>query len=185
MFKFVTSNKHKFEEIKELGTRYGIDIEWVNMKYEEIQEESTEKISYDSCKKLINLVDSPFFIDDTGLYIESLNGFPGPYSSYVSKTIGNYGILKLMNGIEKRSAYFVTVISLNEGGKITQFTGKVIGEISKEIRGKNGFGYDPIFIPNGSERTFAEMETSEKNMVSHRSMAFKGLFSYIKENYNK
>ncbi|WP_297218069.1 XTP/dITP diphosphatase [Thermoplasma sp.] len=182
MYKFVTSNRHKFEEARDLASRHGIDIEWVQMKYEEIQDDSTERISYDSCKKLSGKVDPPYFIDDSGLFIEYLKGFPGPYSSYVSSTIGNEGILKLLEGVTNRSAYFLTVVSLNEGHSIMQFTGKVMGKISTSIMGSNGFGYDPIFIPDGSDRTFAEMDTSSKNAISHRSIAFRGLFEYLRAN---
>ncbi|KAA8922777.1 XTP/dITP diphosphatase [Thermoplasma sp.] len=184
MFKFVTSNQHKFEEVSRLASSYGIDIEWVRMKYEEIQDESTERISYDSCKKLAGVVEAPYFVDDSGLFINALKGFPGPFSSYVSSTIGNEGLLKIMEGVEDRSAYFLTVVSLNEGHSIMQFTGKVMGRIATSIRGSNGFGYDPVFIPDGSNMTFAEMDLETKNAISHRSIAFRGLFEYIKMNHS-
>ncbi|MCY0852052.1 MAG: XTP/dITP diphosphatase [Thermoplasma acidophilum] len=182
MFKFVTSNRHKFDEVSEMAALYGIEIEWVRMKYEEIQDDSTERISYDSCSKLSRIVEPPYFVDDSGLFINALKGFPGPYSSYVSSTIGNEGILKIMEGVDDRTAYFLTVVSLNEGHSIMQFTGKVMGKIAMAIRGSNGFGYDPIFIPDGSDQTFAEMDIKAKNAISHRSIAFRGLFEYIRMN---
>ncbi len=177
MFKFVTSNRHKFEEVSEIAKKFSVTVKWVELKYEEIQEDTTDKISYDSCRKLVGKVDPPFFIDDSGLYIESLGGFPGPYSSYVSKTIGNQGILKLVP--ENRKAFFETVVSFFDGFRIIQFRGTVNGSISKMPGGSGGFGFDPIFIPENSERTFAEMSTEEKNMISHRNLAFSALFKYI------
>ncbi|MCY0851403.1 MAG: XTP/dITP diphosphatase, partial [Thermoplasma acidophilum] len=175
MYRFVTSNRHKFEEVSEMAALYGIEIEWVRMKYEEIQDDSTERISYDSCNKLSRIVEAPYFVDDSGLFINALRGFPGPYSNYVSSTIGNEGILKIMDDVDDRTAYFLTVVSMNEGHSITQFIGKVMGKIARSIRGSNGFGYDPIFIPEGSDRTFAEMDIKAKNAISHRSIAFRGL----------
>jgi len=87
MIKFVTSNSHKYEEAKALFKSKNIELSWVKMEYEEIQAEDNELICRDSCMKLTEKIDSPFFIDDTGLYIKSLNGFPGPYASYVQSSV--------------------------------------------------------------------------------------------------
>jgi dITPase (EC 3.6.1.-) len=94
--KFLTSNMHKYNEISAFLGQLGIECQWVKMKYEEIQGESTEEISRDSAVKLSRQMGDKFFLEDTGLYINSLKGFPGPYSSYISKTIGNEGILDLL-----------------------------------------------------------------------------------------
>ncbi len=148
------------------------------MSYEEIQADETSEISADSARKLAPFIESPFFLEDTGLYIDSLNGFPGPYSSFVSKKIGNRGIIRLMEGMG-RSARFVTVITLCANGAFHQFTGTLEGKISLEIRGEGGFGFDPIFVPSGEGRTLAEMTIDEKNSISHRSMALEQLVSFL------
>lgn len=175
---FVTHNRHKFEEINEMFRKSHLDLEWKNMEYEEIQADTTEEISRKSCELLSKTVGDDFFLEDTGLYISALNGFPGPYSSYVVQKIGLNGILKLLEGKE-RSAYFLTVISLFKDGKVMQFHGRSNGRISTNERGSNGFGYDPVFIPEESELTLSEMDLSGKNAVSHRARAVIKLIDYL------
>ncbi len=156
----------------------GFSIEWVKLSYEEIQADETSEISLDSAKKLSHTISDTFFLEDTGLYIESLRGFPGPYSSFVAKKLGNNGILKLLEG-KDRKARFVTVITLVENMKFHQFEGVLEGTISIDQKGTGGFGFDPIFVPNGEYRTLAEMSTEEKNRISHRSRALELLISHL------
>lgn len=179
--KIVTHNKHKYLEYRERFEKYSIELEWQNMEYPEIQAETLEYIVKFSIEQLKNQVKPPFFIEDAGLFIDALNGFPGPYSSYVYDKIGNSGILKLMENIDNRRAVFYAVIGYFDGLKIHTFKGEVIGEITLDIRGNNGFGYDPIFRPLSSEKTFGEMEISEKNKYSHRSRAFNLFIEFIKD----
>ena len=180
MIKFVSSNVHKYEEIDSMLKAHGIECSWVNMKYEEIQEDSIEKISWESCNGLIEKIDSKFFIEDSGIIIEVLGGFPGPYSSYVQRTIGNEGILKLLEG-KKRNATFVTVISYWEGHQIFQFDGKTAGTIATSIFHGRDFGYDPIFIPNGKTVPASLLSIEEKNQVSQRGKAMIKFIEHIKE----
>ena len=178
MLKFLTSNMHKYNEISAFLGQLGIECQWVKMKYEEIQGESTEEISRDSAVKLSRQMGDKFFLEDTGLYINSLKGFPGPYSSYISKTIGNDGILDLLKNKE-RSAYFLTVISYFDGMNVLTFQGKLNGRIAEEEKGKTGFGFDPVFVPENCENTLAEMSIEEKNQHSHRINALKSFISYL------
>ena len=178
---FVTSNEGKFREAKEIGKKFGIDVEWIKRKYLEPQGSDLEEIARKSAEMLAKELDVPFFIEDSGLFIEALNGFPGPYSSYVFKTIGNEGILKLMKDVKDRRAYFLAVIAFFDGKEIKTFKGRVDGEIAEEMRGDKGFGFDPIFLYNG--KTFAEMG-DEKNEVSHRRRALDAFFSYLREKYS-
>lgn len=177
--KFVTSNKGKFEEFNRIAKEHNIEIEWVRMEYLEPQGDSLEFVAKKSAEILAGSLDPPFFIEDSGLFIKALKGFPGVYSSYVFKTIGNEGILKLMKGVEDREAKFVCVIAYNDGD-VHVFKGEVVGEITHETRGDFGFGYDPIFEYNG--RTFAEMG-DEKNLVSHRKRAADEFFSWLAKNF--
>ncbi|MCL4345189.1 MAG: XTP/dITP diphosphatase [Candidatus Thermoplasmatota archaeon] len=178
--RFVTSNEHKFREISAFLAMHGDECEWVRMKYEEIQDDTTESISLASARFLRGKVPEPFFLEDTGLYIDSLKGFPGPYSSYVQSTIGNSGILSLLK--EKgREASFRTVISYVSGDGIEQFTGILKGSIAQEERGASGFGFDPIFIPRDSSKSLAEMSIDEKNQHSHRINALKLFIAHLEK----
>ncbi len=175
---FVTTNEGKFKEVKSIASKFGIDIEWLNMEYLEPQGRDLEDIARKSAEILAKEIEGEFFIEDSGLFVEALKGFPGPYSSYVFKTIGNEGILKLMEGVEDRRAYFKAVIAYFDGKDVHIFTGRVDGVIAKEMRGSGGFGFDPIFEYNG--RTFAEMG-EEKNEVSHRRRALQNFFSWLSQ----
>ena len=171
---FITSNEGKFVEAKKIAEKYGVKIEWKKMEYLEPQGSDLIEIAKKSAELLSEKIKKPFFIEDSGLFINALNGFPGPYSSFVFKTIGNEGILKLMENETNREAYFLAVIAYFDK-EVHTFVGKVDGEISREIRGNKGFGYDPIFLYG--DRTFAEMG-EEKNEVSHRRKALEKFFKW-------
>jgi len=176
MIKFVTSNSHKYEEVEALFRSKNIELSWIKMKYEEIQADDNEIICRDSCMKLEKQLESPFFIDDTGLYIKSLNGFPGPFASYVQDTIGNSRIIEMAADSD---AYFKTVIGFSIKNKIYTFAGILNGHISNKAAGENKFGYDPIFIPEGYDRTLAELSTEEKNLISHRGKALNKFLDFL------
>lgn len=175
---FVTSNGHKFAEVSKLMEEAGFPIKWEKMKYEEIQGDTTSEISLYSAQKLIGKFHEDFFLEDTGLYVDSLHGFPGPYSSFVASTIGNEGILKLIEG-KDRIARFQTVITYCAKGECHQFEGLLEGRIAGTVSGTEGFGFDPIFMPQGGDRTLAEMSTTEKNRISHRAIALAKLLHYL------
>ncbi len=178
--KFVTSNKNKYHEVASIGRVYGIDVKWIEREYLEPQGDSLEEIAKISAEILAKNIDPPFFIEDSGLFIKALNGFPGVYSSYVFKTIGNEGILKLMKDVDERDAYFVCVVAYHDGESVKTFVGEVKGQISNEIRGIHGFGYDPIFEVNG--KTFAEIG-DRKNEISHRRKAFEKFFRWLAKTF--
>jgi XTP/dITP diphosphohydrolase len=174
---FITSNEGKFKEAREIGNKYGVEVEWLKKEYLEPQGNDLEEIARLSAELLAKEIEKPFFLEDSGLFIPALKGFPGPYSSYVFKTIGNEGVLKLMKGVEDRRAYFLAVVAFWDGEKVLTFKGRVDGTIAREMRGEKGFGFDPIFEYNG--KTFAEMG-EEKNEVSHRRKALEKFFEYLK-----
>ncbi len=178
---FVTGNKYKFEEASEVFGRYGLNLNWVNVDVEELQSDSLVDVilwkGYEISKVLS---DNVFVVEDTGLFIKHLNGFPGVYSAYVYKSIGCKGVLKLMEGVSDRSAYFLSYGLLYLKNNIFKvFRVKVDGYISHEERGEHGFGFDPIFIPKGSDMTYAEMPLSLKNDFSHRGKLFNMIAKYI------
>jgi len=182
--RFVTGNENKFEEARKIGESMGIEVEHEDLKYEEIQADTLEEVVKPSVQEVYEIIEEPCFVEDAGLFINCINGFPGPYSSYVFKTLGNEGILKLMKDKSDRTAEFRSVIGFCDSDENLEiFRGRVKGEILKEERGKEGFGYDPIFSPKGIEnKTFAEMSVEKKNSFSHRSSAIEKFVKWYKRN---
>ncbi len=182
---FITTNKGKEAEFRKLGETYGISVDFIREEKMEIQSTSLEAIATSALASAVHRHPRKLLaVEDAGLYIEALNGFPGPFSSYVFKTIGVGGLIKLMEGVKNRNAFFKSVIALwvpSQGIKL--FTGVVEGKISDLPRGEGGFGFDPIFVPLGSELTFAEMSLEEKNRFSHRGLAFRRLAEWLRERF--
>ena len=132
-----------------------------------------------------NLVKIPYFIEDAGFFVDDVcNGFPGVYSSYVMKTIGYNGILKILGDSTPRKAHFESVIAyLDEDENVHIFKGLNYGIVSFEARGNSGFGFDPIFVSNDTPvKTFAELELEEKNQISHRRRSLDKLVEFLKKN---
>ena len=172
---FASSNVHKYEEAKEILAEFGIELGFFQTNLVEIQRflikiaEQKALDAYDKCKK-------PVIVEDDGLFIDSLSGFPGPFSSYVFKTIGNNGILKLVE--DNRGAKFRAVIAYCDSNKKPKlFEYSISGKISKNLQGK-GWGYDPIFIPEKQNKTYAEL--AEKNKISHRYESLKKFANWFK-----
>jgi len=181
---FVTSNPHKFEEASFTAQSFNLSLNHAKQKYSEVQADSLEEVAMSSALNLLGSIDPPFFLEDAGLFIPKLNGFPGPYSSYVLQTLGNDGILSLLSPFpdqSDRQAYFLSVVAFVSDEGVRLFKGRVDGFISASARSKgHGFGFDPIFIPNETpDFTFAELIPSVKNDLSHRSKALTSLFSYL------
>jgi len=178
MLRFLTTNRHKFDEFRAKAESYGLEIEMVEIDYEEIQAPDLAEIALRSAQICRDRVEGPFFLEDSGLFVEELNGFPGPYSSYVFSTVGTRGILDLLRDRRGREAEFKSVICHFDGEGYSVFRGSVGGRISEEARGSAGFGYDPIFIPLGHDLTFAEMGP-EKNRYSHRARSAEKFFTTV------
>ncbi len=174
MIYFVTKNRHKYEEAKKIIK----EIKILSLSYPEIQADNIESVIKFAIEYLKDKIEEKFFIEDSGLFIEELKGFPGAFSSYVFKTIGNQGILKLMENVKNRNAKFVSIVGYFNGS-LHIFKGECQGKISYKIRGNKGFGYDPIFIPNGCKKTFGEMEIEEKNKYSHRGKSIRKFKEYL------
>lgn len=150
----------------------GYELEHIKTTYPEIQADTIEETIVPGLNWLMERYNRPLMIDDSGLFVDSLKGFPGVYSAYVFKTLGCDGILKLMEGVQDRGARFECCIGfMVPGGKPSISKGKSQGSISSKKMGGGGFGYDPVFIPDGFFETFAELEIAEKNKVSHRGRA--------------
>lgn len=175
---FATNNINKIQEAQGILSNFGIVIEKIDVKKVEIQSDVLEEIVLYALKK-VNKRIIPIIIEDSGLFIEKLNGFPGPYSSYVYRKIGCDGILKLLEGEKEREAKFVSIVGFKKDKLIKIFKGEIVGRIAYRKMGRHGFGFDPIFIPENIEKTFAEMNLEEKNLWSHRGRAFKALGEWL------
>ena len=193
---FVTTNEGKMKEISNL-LKGGFELKSLNdLGFEgeipeinpTLEENASAKAFYIYERFQVNC-----FADDTGLEVEYLNNWPGVYSArfaemednikFASKkelTEANINkLLSLLKGKDSRKARFRTVISLILQGKEIRFEGMVKGEITEEKRGEGGFGYDPVFVPDGYDKTFAEMSLEEKNKISHRAIAFAKLVEFL------
>ena len=179
--KFITSNAHKFEEfMSRVEPDFPYIFEHYKMKYPEIQADSTFEIAVQSAATVMTYVNPPFLLEDSGLFVGSLGGFPGPYSSYIYQTIGWRGIISLMVDDDDRAARFYSVlVYVDEDRSINVFRGKVGGTIARDGRGEGGFGFDPIFVPEGYSKTFGEMG-EEKNSISHRSNSVRKSLEYLR-----
>ena len=168
---FVSSNTHKFTEAQRILSNLGLNISLFKTTLEEIQSNSLSEIATRKALDAYSKVQKPVIIEDDGLFIDSLNGFPGPYSSYTYDTIGNKGIMSLLEKIESRNAKFVAIIAYCNGvDDVKLFESSIPGKISSIIE-QGGWGYDPIFIPDGESKTYANV--SDKDKFSHRSAALK------------
>jgi len=174
MIYFVTSNKGKHAEARAIFA----DLVQKDIGYTEIQADTLEEVAAYGIKEVAARLDGSVMIEDAGLFVEALKGFPGVYSAYVQKTIGNAGMLRLMEGIERRDAYFKSVVAYAEPGQEpVMFKGEVHGQIGFEEKGGKGFGYDPIFYVGGD--SLGEMEIEEKNRISHRAASMKALKDWL------
>jgi|TARA_B100001063_G_C16738964_1_gene543637 XTP/dITP diphosphohydrolase len=185
---FVTGNQNKIIEVEKLIKNFKIISTKDLNFYDEIPEtENTIKgNAFIKSSFIYNKFNINCFSDDSGLFINALGGEPGVrsarYASEISHTEKNINlVLKNLRGEEDRSAAFQTCICLIINGKISYFEGSVKGIITSKRLGSRGFGYDPIFIPEGYERSFAQMSLEEKNKISHRSIATKKLVNFLNQ----
>ena len=174
---FATTNRKKFEEAFKVAGKFKIRLEIARVNAVEPQGELNE-IALSKALQAFEKVKKPVVVEDSGLFIRALKGFPGPYSSFVYRTIGCEGILKLMRGLRERKAEFRCAAVYYDGAHKIEVLESVEGRIAEKVRGKGGFGFDPIFIPEGFSKTFAEAPEI-KVKVSHRTRALERLFSAL------
>ncbi|HYB68880.1 MAG TPA: XTP/dITP diphosphatase [Candidatus Acidoferrales bacterium] len=182
---FATNNVNKFDEARRVLAEYNVAVGMLRVKSLEIQSESLEEIANASVLDAFDKCRLPIIVEDAGLFIDALNGFPGPYAAYAYKTVGNQGLLRLMKNIKARRAHFESAVAYfsAELKSPVCFHGEVIGKIADEETrgsGRSGFGFDPIFKPLSSSKTFAEMMIAEKNEHSHRARALRKFAEWYK-----
>ena len=184
---FASNNQHKLREINNILNSHItlLSLSDINIS-EDIPEDETliEENALFKARYVYKATGLNVFADDTGLEVEALNGLPGVHSARFAgeskdSSANIEKVLSLLTGKENRKARFRTVIALIFKNEEYLFEGVVSGTLINEKRGNEGFGYDPIFIPEGKTRTFAEMTLSEKNKISHRAKAFKKLKEFL------
>jgi len=187
---FATNNSHKLTEVRAILEPEFEIISLADINCFDDIAETAETLEGNALLKA-NYIHSKFdincFADDTGLEVEGLNGAPGVYSArYAGKDNNAFNnmskVLYLLGENNNRKACFRTVIALIQHTKISYFEGKIEGTIALKPQGENGFGYDPIFIPNGYDVSFAQLDAIEKNKISHRALAVEKLVNYLKLN---
>ena len=188
---FATGNSNKVSEASRVLAKFGhtisqLEIDGKTLDFSEPQADGIQEIAISKSVQArdfvmgTNFEESPILVEDSGLFINSLNGFPGPYSSFVERKIGLQGILDLLKNKEERVAEYKAFAILSTKNETISSEGRCIGNISREIIGGMGFGYDPIFIPDeGDGRTCGQLKPEEKSQISHRMRALKGLSEII------
>jgi len=186
---FASANKHKIAEIRALVEPLGYELLGLHdlSFFDDIPETGTtlRENAYLKASFLHQKLEMPCFADDSGLEVEALHGAPGVHSARYAgeprNDLNNLNkLLHALAGESKRKACFKTVICLiNEQGETHYFEGRVDGEIITEARGQGGFGYDPVFVPEGYQLTFAELPAEVKNQISHRALAVQGLLTQL------
>ena len=172
---FITGNQNKFEELKSVIP----DVEQLDIDLIEVQDIDPHVIIKAKLQEAFNHHEGPFIVEDTSLYFESLDGLPGPLIKWFSKSLGNEGMADLAQGLESQKATAKVIIGYAKNkNDINFFEGSLSGTIVNP-KGEDGFGWDPIFQPDGYDKTFAEMSSEEKNQVSMRKIAAGKLKEYI------
>ncbi|MFB6134347.1 MAG: RdgB/HAM1 family non-canonical purine NTP pyrophosphatase [Halanaeroarchaeum sp.] len=177
MLRFVTTNAGKAAEATE-HLAATANVEQVDYDYVEVQSDDLAEIASRGARDAYESLsgDDPVIVDDTGLFVRTLDGFPGPYAAYVQRTLGVERVWDIVESTDDHRAAFRCVIAYADGDAVETFEGRVQGTLVAP-RGDGGFGYDPIFEYDGD--TFAEMETAEKNAVSHRARALSKLADWL------
>ena len=170
---FITSNPNKVSEVKAiLGEDFPFKIEQKAIDLDEYQYDDPDLIAIRKCKDaVIRAQLHPLIVEDTNLSFSALNGLPGPYIKSFEKKIGNEGLVNLLTAFEDKSAQAVAYVAYWDGKAMTVFKGQVPGSIVSPRGPVDSFGWDPIFQPNGHDKTFAELGPQEKNQISHRVKA--------------
>jgi len=175
---FITGNQKKVEEARAIT---GLNIAAKNLDISEIQSLDVEKVAKAKALEAFRVTGQPVIVDDTGVSIETLNGLPGALVVWFLNTLKPSGIVKLLAQEKNRKASVSTCIAYANQDGVVAFTGTVHGKITEFPRGKSGFGFDPIFIPEGYDKTYAEMGSVEKNRISMRKIALVKFKKFMSE----
>ena len=178
---FVSTNPGKAREVRSILAEFAVRTRWVRRELPEPQADTLEEVVR---AKLAAVTDVPgnVLVEDSGLFIPSLKGFPGVYSAHFLRLWGFDPIFELLRRRDRR-ACFRTVAGLRDGRRTQTFVGEVWGSIARAPAGTHGFGYDPIFVPTGWDRTFGEAQPTEKDEISHRARAIRKVGRALSRRY--
>lgn len=177
---FGTTNKGKLKEAKII---LKINVKGVNLDIDEIQSPDPSRVAAQKAKDYWKELKKPLFVEDLSLSFKAFNNLPGVYIKDFLENLGNEGLAKIIpQGASREATATTTLAYYNGEGKPRLFTGKVKGTIAKNPKGDKGFGWDPVFIPKGSTKTFAEMNLEEKNKYSMRAKALLKLHKWLSKN---
>jgi XTP/dITP diphosphohydrolase len=182
---FATSNNHKFDEAQFVLKEFGVVLGRLPSKGPELQSGDPSEVAKHAAVEAYRALRKPLFVEDTGLFIDSLQGFPGTSASFAFHTLALGGILKLMNGVDARGAEFVSAVAYcGDSFGPHVFIGHLKGTVALHPSGREGFGFDPIFVPSESGRTLAQLTFTEKCAISHRGKAIRALGRWLNMNRN-
>jgi XTP/dITP diphosphohydrolase len=172
MFVVITGNEKKIEEFNIVLGEKEVKFEIMKVSYPELRSDDPCEISKIAAKGLCEKLNKTVVVEDSGLFIDSLNGYPGTCTRYIYDRVGLKGILKLMKGVRNRKAHYRSAIGYCEPGKKPEcFLGQEEGKLAEKEKGKGGWGHDPIFIPKGSKKTYAELKNpGDVNLFRRRSI---------------
>lgn len=180
---FVTSNPNKAREAADI---LGLELHSVALDLPELQSLDVAEVAANkavTARESLGFPDSPILVEDSGLEIEAWNGMPGALTKWFLKSIGNEGLLKMLSAYSDRSARAVCAVAVaHADGSVRVFVGEVGGSIAHESRGSGGFGWDPIFVPEGYTKTYAELG-ARKNQDSHRARAFEAVYKALRAGF--
>ena len=178
---FVTTNEHKRREVQEI---LGVALERADLDLPEIQAIDPAEVAAEkarAARRALRDPDLPVLVEDSGLMVDAWGGFPGALTKWLMQSVGNEGLLRMLGPEEDRSAKAVCVVALAQtDGNVRTFRGEVPGIVAQRPRGSGGFGYDPVFVPEGYSLTYAELGAG-KNADSHRARAFRVLRGWLGE----
>jgi len=174
---FVTTNRGKLREAREILKPYGVRVKWLRRSLPEPQADDLAEVAR-SKAVAVRGVRGYVLVEDSGLFVPSLQGFPGVYSAHFLRIWGFPPLLELLRR-RRRAALFRSVAVLRRGRSCRTFVGEVHGSIARRAAGTNGFGYDPIFVPDGYRRTFGDLPPSVKDAVSHRARAMRQVGEFL------
>ncbi|MFZ1654948.1 MAG: RdgB/HAM1 family non-canonical purine NTP pyrophosphatase [Candidatus Moraniibacteriota bacterium] len=175
---FATTSDHKLREVNHM---LGYELEKIHLELTEPQDMDVEVIARAKAEEAFQKVGELVLVEDFAWYLDVWNGLPGPFVKYFVQTVGSAGILKMLGDEQNRKALAKTVVAYNDGTQVHVFVGELSGTVATEMRGESGFGLDPIFIPDGHTKTFAEMSAEEKNSVSMRALAVNQLKEFLNQ----
>lgn len=164
----VTGNKNKLEEVKQI---LNINLKSEKIDLDEIQSLSLYEICEHKVKEAYKIIKKPVIVEDTGFFLDELNGLPGPFIKFFNSELGNNSMIKLLGNSKNRKAYSMTISAYYDGENLIFGVGKLKGEVTTELKKGEGFGFDFCFKPEGYDKTLSEIGLEEKNKISHRALS--------------